>query len=403
MRGQARVDQQRDRRRPHARGVQNLADDVEVAAQHVVVVGLRLPDRLNRAGRRPRRGSPRAAASDPCRGSWESNSMNGTPALAASCFMCSTSSGSPFWSSTSSAAFLREGARGDQPPRGRGLAGAGRAEQHHVLSGPRTAAAVPCSPSAVIDTYASDRGPRPFVNELALASAGYNRSPSRTRRARVARSSGVRARGFEAPHPALRSPERHLAPTTAPATQRRHQRQQNHRRLPRAQADRDSQHDHSDAPPGDTGSGPTEHRPATQQPHAEQHRRRRAASSARGRREPFWGRASRHPRPGQMPTGRGTASSTRRQPRAGSSRAARPASFLAPRSTRLRPLARAPARRSPHRRTHRSRPRSSPPRSTWRAARAPRSAGRRTFPSARPRSATAPISEPRGEVRSMPA
>ena len=30
--------------------------------------------------------------------------MNGTPASAASCFMCSTSSGSPFWSSTSSAA-----------------------------------------------------------------------------------------------------------------------------------------------------------------------------------------------------------------------------------------------------------------------------------------------------------
>jgi hypothetical protein len=29
--GEAGVDQQRDRRGPHARGVQNLADDVEVA------------------------------------------------------------------------------------------------------------------------------------------------------------------------------------------------------------------------------------------------------------------------------------------------------------------------------------------------------------------------------------
>ena len=50
---EAGVDQQRDRRGPHAGGVQHLADDVEVPAQHVVVVGLGLLDRLDRPGGDP--------------------------------------------------------------------------------------------------------------------------------------------------------------------------------------------------------------------------------------------------------------------------------------------------------------------------------------------------------------
>ena len=37
---QAGVDQERDRRRAPICGVQHLADDVQVAAQHIVVVGL---------------------------------------------------------------------------------------------------------------------------------------------------------------------------------------------------------------------------------------------------------------------------------------------------------------------------------------------------------------------------
>ena len=51
--GEAGVDQQRDRWGPHVGGVEHLADDVEVPAQDVVVVGLGLLDRLDRPGGDP--------------------------------------------------------------------------------------------------------------------------------------------------------------------------------------------------------------------------------------------------------------------------------------------------------------------------------------------------------------
>ena len=54
----AGVDQERDRGRPVVSGVQHAADGVEVQTEHVVVVGLRLLDRLDRASGDLGRGPP---------------------------------------------------------------------------------------------------------------------------------------------------------------------------------------------------------------------------------------------------------------------------------------------------------------------------------------------------------
>ena len=75
--------------------MENLANDVEVASQDVVVVGLGLFDRLDCSGGNNIGAAPQRLPAV-CLRILESNRMNGTAAAAASAFICSTSSGSPF-------------------------------------------------------------------------------------------------------------------------------------------------------------------------------------------------------------------------------------------------------------------------------------------------------------------
>ena len=125
---------------------------------------------------------------------------------------------------------LSECARGDQSPRGRGLARAGGAEQHDVLPVAKRQPR-PVLPRGGHRHVLHAGGPRTIVDELALAAQV---APARRRggSGRAARSSGVRARGCEAPH-------RRRGPRSATAS----------RPLPPATHGRADRHEHEHARP----------------------------------------------------------------------------------------------------------------------------------------------------------
>ena len=137
---------------------------------------------------------------------------------------------------------LGERPRGDQPPRGRGLTGTGRAEQHHVLSCPQR------QPRPLLvhrsHRHVGERArPWPFADQLSLRAQVQPLAVT------------VLSRGLPDPTPSelvvakllacsqvARSPSRSHDCAGHP---RRHQRQQDERRVPCTQTDRASEREHA--------------------------------------------------------------------------------------------------------------------------------------------------------------